>query len=153
MTSIRVEETILAPPETVWATIEDISTHVRWMEDAVAISFTSATRSGVGAAFDCETKVGPFRLTDRMVVTEWDPPRTMGIRHAGVVGGVGRFVLRPAPGATSFAWQEDLVFPAWMGGELGGRAAAPMLRRVWRRNLANLKSLIEGQSSSNQKKP
>ena len=46
---------------------------------------------------------------------------------------------------------EDLVFPAWMGGELGGRAAAPMLRRVWRRNLANLKSLVEGQSSSNQK--
>jgi len=151
MTSIRVEETILAPPEAVWAAIEDISTHVRWMEDAVAIRFTSAARSGAGATFDCETKLGPFRLTDRMVVTEWDPPRTLGIRHAGVVRGVGRFVLGPAGTATSFTWQEDLAFPAWMGGELGGRAAAPMLRRVWRRNLANLKSLVEGQSSSNQK--
>jgi len=151
MTTIRVEETILAPPEAVWAAIEDISTHVRWMEDAVAIRFTSAARSGAGATFDCETRLGPFRLTDRMEVTEWDPPRILGIRHAGVVRGAGRFVLGPAGGATSFMWQEDLAFPAWMGGELGGRAAAPLLRGVWQRNLRNLKALVEGQSSSNQK--
>jgi uncharacterized protein YndB with AHSA1/START domain len=144
MTAIRVEETIAAPPEAVWAAIEDISSHVRWMEDAVAIRFTSADRSGVGAAFDCDTKVGPFRLTDRMVVTEWDPPRALGIRHAGVVTGAGRFVLTPATGSTRFAWEEDLVFPLWMGAALGGAAGAPLLRRVWRRNLRNLKALVEG---------
>lgn len=143
MASIRIEETILAPPERVWAAVEDIATHVRWMEDAVAIRFISETRSGVGTTFDCDTKVGPFRLVDRMVVTEWDPPRTLGIRHAGVVTGVGRFVLAPAAGGTLFAWEESLTFPAWMGGEIGGRVAAPLLRRVWRRNLASLKTLVE----------
>jgi uncharacterized protein YndB with AHSA1/START domain len=148
VTSIRVEETIVAPPETVWAAISDISTHVRWMEDAVAIRFISDARSGVGATFDCDTKVGPFRLVDRMVVTEWDPPHALGIRHAGVVTGAGRFVLSPTTGGTSFAWEESLTFPAWMGGEVGGRAAAPLLRRVWRRNLASLKSLVEGGSAA-----
>ena len=143
MTKIRVEETISAPPEVVWAAIEDISSHVRWMEDAVAIRFTSAIRSGVGAAFDCDTRVGPFRLTDQMVVTEWDPPRAMGIRHTGVVTGAGRFVLAPIDEGTAFAWEEDLTFPAWMGGGAGGAAAAPLLRRVWRRNLRNLKLLVE----------
>jgi hypothetical protein len=147
MTSIRVEEWIAAAPEAAWAAIEDISTHVRWMDDAVAIRFTSATHSGVGAGFDCDTKVGPFRLTDRMVVTEWDPPRTLGIRHAGVVTGTGRFVLAAAGAGTSFAWEEELAFPRWMGGEFGGAAAAPMLRRVWRRNLANLKLLVEGRAA------
>jgi uncharacterized protein YndB with AHSA1/START domain len=147
MTAIRVEETIDAPPEVVWAVIEDIATHVRWMEDAVAIRFTSEVRAGVGATFDCDTKVGPFRLSDRMVVTEWEPPRILGIRHAGVVTGSGRFVLAPAGGGTSFAWQEELVFPVWMGGAAGGAAAAPLLRRVWRRNLLNLKSLVEGPSA------
>jgi uncharacterized protein YndB with AHSA1/START domain len=142
--TIRVATTIASPPEEVWASVEDISSHVRWMEDAVAIRFTSVTRSGVGAAFDCDTRVGPFRLTDHMVVTEWDPPHVMGIRHTGVVTGVGRFVLAPAAGGTAFAWEEDLSFPAWMGGNVGGAAAAPLLRRVWRRNLANLKSLVEG---------
>jgi len=143
MTSIRVEETIAAPPEAVWAAIEDVSSHVRWMEDAVAIRFTSAQRSGVGVAFDCDTHLGPFRLTDRMLVTEWNPPRALGIRHAGVVTGMGRFVLTPAGEGTVFAWEEDLTFPAWMGAALGGAAAAPLLRRVWRRNLRNLKVLVE----------
>ena len=144
---IRVEETITAPPEQVWAAIEDIPSQVRWMDDAVAIRFTSQAHSGVGAAFDCDTKVGPFRLTDRMVVTEWDPPRALGIRHAGVVTGTGRFVLAPTAAGTSFAWEEELRFPAWAGGRLGGAAAVPILRRVWRRNLANLKSLVEGGSA------
>jgi uncharacterized protein YndB with AHSA1/START domain len=155
VTSIRVEETILASPEAVWAAIEDISSHVRWMEDAVAIRFTSDAHSGVGAAFDCDTKVGPFRLTDRMVVTEWDPARALGIRHAGVVTGAGRFTLMPtsAGGGTSFVWEEELRFPTWMGGAGGGAIGAPLLRRVWRRNLRNLKALVEGQSSSNQKNP
>jgi len=143
MTAIRIAETIGAPPEVVWAAIEDIPSHVRWMEDAVAIRFTSANRSGVGAAFDCDTRVGPFRLTDRMVVTEWDPPRALGIRHTGVVTGVGRFVLAPAGEGTAFAWEETLTFPTRMGGALGGAAAAPLLRRVWRRNLRNLKVLVE----------
>ena len=149
MTSIRVEETIAAPPEAVWAAIEDIASHVRWMEDAVAIRFTTPARSGVGAAFDCDTKLGPARLTDRMVVTEWDPPRALGIRHTGVVTGAGRFVLAPIGDGTSFAWEEDLTFPAWMGGHLGGAVAAPLLRRVWRANLRNLKAYV----SSNQKNP
>ncbi len=143
-TAIRVEQTISTPPETVWAAIADISTHVRWMEDAVAIRFTSAAHDGVGAAFDCDTKLGPFKLTDRMVVTEWEPGRTMGIRHDGVVTGTGRFVLTASGDGTTFAWEEDLTFPAWMGGDVGGALAAPALRRVWRRNLGNLKSLVEG---------
>jgi hypothetical protein len=147
MTHIEVTTTINAQPTDVWAAIADIATHVRWMDDAVAIRFISETRSGVGAAFDCDTRLGPFRLTDRMVVTEWAPPRVLGIRHAGVVTGSGRFVLTATHGGTSFAWEEDLTFPVWMGGGVGGAAAAPALRRVWRRNLANLKSLVEGRAA------
>jgi hypothetical protein len=136
-----------APPEAVWAAIEDIQSHVGWMEDAVAIRFTSATRTGVGTTFECDTRVGPLRLTDHMQVTEWDAPRAMGIRHVGAVTGVGRFVLDPAADGTRFAWEEELTFPVWMGGRAGGAAIAPLLRRVWRRNLANLKALVEGGSA------
>ena len=146
MARIRVATTIDAPPKSVWASIRDIATHVGWMEDAVAIRFTSDGRDGVGTTFECDTRVGPFRLTDLMEVTEWDERRRMGIRHVGLVTGTGRFTLRKARGGrTRFTWEERLRFPWWMGGPLGATLGAPVLKRIWRRNLGNLKRQVESE--------
>ena len=68
--NLTVVTTIAAPPADVWQVIEPIERHVDWMTDAESITFTSAARRGVGTRFDCLTKVGPFRTTDRMRVTE-----------------------------------------------------------------------------------
>lgn len=144
MARIRVATTIDAPPKSVWAYIRDIGSHVGWMEDAVDIRFTSDSQDGVGTTFECDTRVGPIRLTDLMEVTEWDERRRMGIRHVGLVTGTGRFTLRKARrGRTRFTWEERLRFPWWMGGPIGGVLGAPVLRRIWRRNLRNLKRHVE----------
>lgn len=149
MGRIRVSTKIDAPPARVWDDIKDIASHVQWMEDAVAIRFTSPKHSGVGAAFDCDTKVGPFRLTDRMEVTEWKPRKVMGIRHVGLVTGTGRFTLRRRRrGRTTFRWEERLVFPWWMGGPLGAEVGGLVLRLVWKRNLRNLRRRFETSSTS-----
>lgn len=125
--------------------MKDIASHVEWMHDAEAIRFTSVRRSGVGTAFDCDTRVGPLRLTDRMEVTEWRPGRAMGIRHVGAVIGEGRFTLRRRRhGRTKFTWDERLAFPWWMGGPVGGVVGGQLLRLIWRRNLRNLKRRVEG---------
>lgn len=142
MTAISVSTVIPAPPEQVWADLARIATHVEWMSDAETIRFQSAQREGVGTTFETDTKVGPLRLTDRMVITEWEPGRVMGIRHTGVVTGTGRFTLEELaarPGETRFTWEENLRFPPWMGGSLGGRVGGPVLKRIWQRNLANLR--------------
>lgn len=144
MARIAVSTVIHAPPKVVWAVLEDIAGHVDWMDDAVAIRFTSDQTGGVGTTFDCDTKVGPFRLTDRMEVTEWQPGRLLGVRHRGLVTGVGRFTLRPLRrGRTKFRWQERLRFPLWMGGPVGAAVGGRVLRRVWRRNLRNLRTRVE----------
>lgn len=144
MSRVRVSTVIGAPPRRVWAAVRDISSHVSWMEDAVAIRYTSPGHEGVGTTFECDTRVGPFRLTDRMEVTEWAEGRAMGIRHVGLVRGTGRFtVRRSCRGGTRFTWDERLRFPWWMGGGPGSVLAAPVLRRIWRRNLANLRRQIE----------
>ena len=77
MARIRVSTTIDAPPAVVWDAIEDLATHVEWMEDAVAIRFTTAQTSGVGTVFECDTKIGPISLVDVMEITEWKPGRAM----------------------------------------------------------------------------
>jgi hypothetical protein len=78
-----------------------------------------------------------------MEITEWRPGKVMGVSHVGLVTGVGRFTLRRRRRGTRFTWREELRFPAKMGGPFGAAVAAPVLRRIWRRNLRALKALVE----------
>lgn len=145
--NIRVAVDIDAPPAVVWETVERVEDHVDWMADAEAIRFTSDERRGIDTAFDCETKVGPFRLVDKMRVTEWETARVMGIEHRGLVTGRGRFTLEPLGDAgTRFTWTETLTFPAKMGGAAGALAAKPVLTQIWRRNLRRLKEIVESRT-------
>ena len=144
MPKVQVSVQIEAPPKVVWKAIEDIGTHVEWMRDAVAIRFTSPQRTGVGTTFDCDTRLGPIRLTDRMTITEWSPGRAMGVDHVGLVRGTGALTLRRSwRGRTRFGWEEQLIFPWWLGGPLGALVAKPVLTAIWRRSLRDLKAMIE----------
>ncbi|MDH4168495.1 MAG: SRPBCC family protein [Acidimicrobiia bacterium] len=143
MTRIRVSIDLPLDPDQVWSRIENINRHVDWMADAESITITSSTTQGVGTTFDCVTKVGPIRLTDEMTITEWVPAQVMGVRHDGVVSGRGRFVLTPTATGTSFVWDETLHFPWWLGGPIGERIGAPILKAIWRRNLRRLRALVD----------
>ncbi len=141
-------ETIGVPPETVWAAMEDIETHTEWMADAVAITFRTGQRRGVGTEFECLTKVGPFTTTDVMTVTEWRPGVEMGIEHRGVVTGHGSFTLHGlAGGMTELCWHEELSYPWWMGGPVGERTSKPVFARLWRANLHRLRAKAESLSA------
>lgn len=145
MGKVKVAITIDASPASVWEEVGCIERHVDWMADAVAIRFTSKATRGVGTTFDCDTKVGPVRLTDRMEVTEWREGRTMGVRHVGVVTGTGRFTLKRARrGRTRFTWEERLTYPLWMGGRVGGLVGDRIMSLVWKRNLRSLARTVEG---------
>jgi hypothetical protein len=143
--SIHVCTTIAAAPDDVWRAVERIDSHTEWMADAERITFRGEQHEGVGAEFDCLTRVGPLHTTDRFVVTRWDPPVAMGIEHRGAVTGVGELRLRPlADGAgTDFCWDETLTFPWWLGSLVGERLGRPVLTRIWNGNLRRLKAKVE----------
>jgi uncharacterized protein YndB with AHSA1/START domain len=139
MPRIRVHTTVDAPPDTVWAYLADIDSHVQWMHDAVRIRFLTTRTSGVGTRFECDSKVGPFQTTDVMEITEWRPGRAMGVRHDGIVTGSGRITLRKARrGRTRVTWTERLHFPMRRGGPIAAYASKPLLKRVWKKSMRNL---------------
>ncbi len=139
MVAITVETVLDAPPTVVWSDVRNISTHAQWMHDAESIWFTSAEIEGVGTSFECETKVGPVRLTDVMEITEWVDNEAMGVRHSGVVTGEGMFTLTALPDEqTLFRWAEELSFPWWLGGPVGEPFGSIVLKWIWKRNLQNL---------------
>jgi hypothetical protein len=143
---VVVSTDIDATTDEVWAAVESIERHVEWMADAESIEFESAQRRGAGTRFRCLTRVGPFRLADEMEVTDWQPGRTMGVRHVGIVTGTGAFTLSPLDlgRRTRFTWREQLRFPWWLGGPVGSAAgAATVFPILWRRNLGRLRDLVE----------
>jgi hypothetical protein len=145
---VKVSTTLPAAPRDVWTVIEPIERHVEWMADAESITFTSPQSRGVGTTFDCVTRIGPFRTVDRMAVTAWDPPRRLAIEHHGLFTGRGQFTLRRTGGdQTRFTWTEHIRFPWYFGGPLGALAAKPVLRRVWRANLARLGEVVASRRS------
>jgi carbon monoxide dehydrogenase subunit G len=146
--SITVSVVVDATAEQVWADLSDIRTHVEWMADAASIRFTSMRRHGVGTSFDCVTRVGPIRLTDKMVCTEWIPGEVIGMRHVGIVTGTGRLVLGPAGAGTRVTWTETLRFPWMLAGPVGATIGKPVLARIWQGNLARLAERFRRPSST-----
>jgi Polyketide cyclase / dehydrase and lipid transport len=144
MSSIEVSTQIAASPMRVFAELARIEDHVEWMADAVAIEFHTEQRRGTGTTFSCATKVGPLRTTDEMVVTTWEDDVAIGVDHRGAFEGRGEFRLSEGDdGRTQVTWREELRFPLWMGAGLGARIAAPILRRIWAKNLDRLRHRVE----------
>ncbi len=145
MGRICVSIDINAGTQRVWEIVEPIERHVDWMADAVAIRFKTDHTRGTGTQFYCDTKVGPINLVDEMTITSWVPHKAMGVTHTGVVTGIGEFTLEPlSPTSTRFVWTEELVFPWWLGGNLGALTGGHIvMKAIWRKNLRNLKKLAE----------
>ncbi|HEX2782094.1 MAG TPA: SRPBCC family protein [Ilumatobacteraceae bacterium] len=148
MSRLRVSIEIEATPQQVWDVVEPVEDHVEWMLDAVAIRFRTDQHRGVGTTFDCDTRVGPFRLVDRMEITEWEAGSVMGVRHVGLITGTGRFTLTSIDleRRTRFEWNEELTFPWWLGGRFGSLIIGRLvLRAIWTHNLRNLKAIVEAE--------
>jgi len=139
MVRVRVSETIPTERHHVWSELARVENHVEWMSDATVIRFLSIAHSGVGTRFECDTRIGPLRLTDVMEIDEWEAPIAMGVRHSGVVSGSGRFTLAEVSGrATRVRWEEQLHFPWWLGSGAGAFMAKPVFTVLWKQNLRRL---------------
>ena len=117
---IKISLKIAAPIDKVWAAIADWESQGDWMLQT-RVWVTSDIRSGVGTSISALT--GPlvksgfkFGLLDKMVVTNWLPPRLCEVDHVGkVIKGTGKFELTDISSgqeiATNFDWSETIKAP------------------------------------------
>lgn len=146
MARISVTTHIEADRAHVWAAVTDWEGQARWMVDARSVTVLSPQREGIGVTLRCMTSpVRGIVLTDDMVVTEWDPHRTLAIRHLGpLVRGVGAFELEPTDDGTRFTWWEEIDPPLGaVGDAIASVAVVPLVTRLFRASLAALKRVCE----------
>jgi uncharacterized membrane protein len=141
---IEISIVINKPLNVVWDEVKIMENHVNWMEDAVKIDILSENNSGLNTKMNVLTKVGPISLNDIITVTEWKEKESIGVIHEGIVTGKGVFYLTKVDeNTTKFKWVETLKFPFYLGGPVGEVFGGLILKLIWKKNLKNLKEIIE----------
>ena len=141
---IKVSTIINKPLQIVWDEVKIMENHVNWMQDAANIDFLSENNSGINTKMKVLTKVGPIKLNDVITVTRWDEMKSIGVIHEGIVTGEGIFFLSSVnEDSTKFEWVEELKFPIYLGGPIGEFFGGLLLKQIWKKNLENLKNIIE----------
>ena len=141
---IEVSTIINKPIEVVWDEVKIMKNHVNWMQDAAKIDFLSKNKAGIDTKMKVLTKVGPFFLNDIITVTTWEEMNSIGVMHEGIVTGEGVFYLSANDeNSTKFEWIEDLKAPYYLGGPIAEFFGGFVLKLIWKRNLMNLKNILE----------
>lgn len=93
------------------------------------------------------TQLGLFKLTDTMVITDWQPNERIVIEHTGrVVLGKGVFTIRKiSDEICEFTWQEITPVPF---GQIGLILIKPVFRVFFSRSLKMLKNNVESLNSA-----
>jgi uncharacterized protein YndB with AHSA1/START domain len=130
--------------DAVWPHLVEWEALPRWMTEMRNVRVLTSHREGVGVEATATVRIGGFTTRDTVRVTRWEPPAILEIAHLGWVRGTGYMELSPTEGGTRLFWREALVPPWGILGRLGLLLYRPLLARTFRRDLALLRSLIEG---------
>ena len=146
---IEVLDTMPGPPEVVWALITDWEHQSDWMLEASDFEVTSEYREGVGVEARATVRIAGIRTRDTVRVSMWEPPRLLVIDHLGWVKGSGDIQLAPVSEGTRIRWRETLFAPKKLGpiGRVGLAVLAPVMRRIFRRDLRVLRGLVRSRST------
>ena len=144
---IEISETMPGPIAVVWELITDWENLGDWQLEASDFTVTSEQREGVGVEAEATVRIAGITTRDKVRVSGWEPPKRLGIEHAGWVSGAGEMHLTPlGPDRTHLFWREELNPPMGLLGALGLTGFKPVMRRIFARDLRVLAGLVRARS-------
>ena len=150
MPELTVSVDVEAPPLQVWRALVDWERQGEWML-LTDVRTVDGDGQGVGSRLAARTGVprpggGHLGVLDTMLITTWDPPRRVGVRHTGrVVRGTGTFEVRPrGETGSTFVWTEQLDLPLGRLGALGWPLVRPAMVAGVRRSLRRFATYAAG---------
>jgi uncharacterized membrane protein len=134
-----------APPEAIWPHLVDWERLPSWMREAHDVKVVGGRREGVGVQAEAVVRIAGLATRDRIRVTRWEPPVILELAHLGWVKGSGYMELSPLERGTHVFWREELVPPWGILGAIGLRMLAPVMRRIFARDLRLLREVVESE--------
>jgi hypothetical protein len=144
MSRIAFAIDIDAPAEQVFAAVVDWRGQDRWIP-ATTVRVTNQAGIAVGGEIVAVTGVGLFSIVDTMVITRWDIPERVDVRHVGnIIKGIGIMRVIPiSPERARFLWAEDIDVPFGLLGRSGWAVLKPGYAALIRRSLRKFAGLVE----------
>ena len=139
---MKAEAHVLLPAgqTEVWGSLIAWESQPGWMVDAERVGILTPEHEGTGVRVAVRTRVlGLPMFTEVLEVVEWDAPRRLVMAHRSFVRGTGQWALEPVAGVTNLRWTEELSLPIPVLGELLLALYRPVLTRLMRRSLENLR--------------
>lgn len=134
---------IARDPALVWPYLVDWEHLDRWMLEARDFRVIGSQREGIGVEAETTVRIAGISTRDRIRISRWEPPWVLEMEHLGWVKGTGYMELLPDDRGTKLFWRESLVPPwGWLGA-IGMRLMAPFMRRIFQRDLRELRDLVE----------
>lgn len=141
-----VSITIARPVEDVFAVLTDPTQSAKWSANAIEAELITPGPPGIGSRRRAVTK-GLFGRTmeNVMEVTELEPNRKVALKLVSAPwGGTGRtwYTFTPVAGGTRVDWTWEME-PAGLWKPFGSRPSMALFRRLFQRDLDNLKVMME----------
>lgn len=135
---------IAAPPEKVFDYVDDWRTAMNYLQRLVKWQPEDESKAhDVGAVYLVGLQAGPTRLNGKLLVTEYERPRRIGIKSLEGPRVVGGWTFTPDGEGTLVRLDADYDVP----GGIAGRLVSTFIRRNGQRDLdksvAELKRLVE----------
>jgi uncharacterized protein YndB with AHSA1/START domain len=138
MAELVVAQEVDAPAEKVWDAIVDWERQSDWMI-ATRVRSTAQDGIGVGGGLEAFTGAGPVGFLDRMVITQWDPPRRCVVKHVGGIRGAAAFEVQALGSARSrIVWSEWIELPLGLLGQVGWLFVRPVTRIFFQASLRRM---------------
>lgn len=140
---VRLSRVLPGPPDVVWRLITNWENQGDWMLEASDFVVTSPHREGVFVEAKATVKIGLISVRDRIRVSAWEPNKHLGISHLGWVKGTASLRLTEIEKQSTWIdWTETLNAPMGWIGYVGLVIFSPLMRRIFRRDLRILESLV-----------
>jgi uncharacterized membrane protein len=143
----RIEKSIVirAPPEKVFALLDDVERMVEWMDTIKEVKVTSKQRAGVGTTYHFIADAGGTRAEFDSETTEWVENERMAWRTtSGDITMFGSGTLKTVEGGTQYTWVMDYQLPYSILGKIIDKLKVSKdFEKDMERALQNLKTLLE----------
>ena len=136
---------IAAPRAAIWEFIADGKRYPDFFADADRWEVIGEQSSGCGARWAGRLRVGSASVGGLVEITESDEPSNLAFTSITGVDMRGRWRLRERqPGVTDVEVRLAYQSPGGILGLIADRVSGPLVGRILKRSLRNLRDLLEG---------